>query len=177
MLLFPDIYVKSAYKIDYKTLYERGVRGIIFDIDNTLVMDNADSNTKSDNLIKSLEKMGFKVCILSNNDKARVERFMKNIKVDYTYHSRKPSPKGYIACMKKMGTDVNSTVFVGDQIFTDILGAKRAGIFAILCKKISPKEIIQIRIKRIIEVPVMALYKVKCLFSDKTEADFGRKKQ
>lgn len=148
---YPDELVDSVYVIDFNKLYNRGFRGILFDIDNTLVKHGEDATVRATNLIKDLRQAGYKVCLISNNNKERVERFNKNIQVDYIYNAHKPSTKNYLKAMKLMGTTSNNTLFVGDQLFTDVYGAKRAGMTTILSKPIDPKEEIQIVFKRYLE--------------------------
>ena len=157
---FPYEEALSAYDIDYKRLYECGFRGIIYDIDNTLTGHGAPCEKRGEKLIKSLMNMGFSVCFLSNNQKERVESFNKKIGAFYVPNAKKPSAKGYIKAMELMGTDRDNTLMVGDQIFTDIYGANRAGIYSILCGRLYPKEEIQIHLKRILEIPVIALYRI-----------------
>ena len=84
--------------------------------------------------------------------------FNEKIRVDYVYNAHKPSTKNYKKAMEIMGTDTDSTLFVGDQLFTDVWGAKRAGISNILVKPIHPKEEIQIVIKRYLERVVLHFY-------------------
>lgn len=156
---YPGEYKNSTYNIDFEILYEKGYRGVIFDIDNTLVCHNADADQQAKDLFEQLEKIGFKSCLLSNNQIERVERFNKEIGTNYIYDAHKPSTKNYCRAMEIMGTDKNTTVFVGDQIFTDIYGANRAGIATILVKPIHPKEEIQIILKRYLEKIVLFFYK------------------
>ena len=85
--------------------------------------------------------------------------FNKDIGTDYIYNAHKPSTKNYIRAMEIMGTDRTNTVFVGDQLFTDVWGAKRAGIRNILVRPIHPKEEIQIVLKRYLEKIVLYFYK------------------
>ena len=85
--------------------------------------------------------------------------FTKDIGTDYIYNAHKPSTKNYIRAMEIMGTDRTNTVFVGDQLFTDVWGAKRAGIRNILVRPIHPKEEIQIVLKRYLEKIVLYFYK------------------
>ena len=85
--------------------------------------------------------------------------FNEKIQVDYVYDAHKPSTKNYKKAMKIMNTNQENTVFVGDQLFTDVWGAKRAGITSILVKPIHPKEEIQIVIKRRLERIVLYFYK------------------
>ena len=85
--------------------------------------------------------------------------FNQEIRTNYIYNAHKPSTKNYIRAMEIMGTDRTNTVFVGDQLFTDVWGAKRAGIYNILVKPIHPKEEIQIVLKRRLEQIVLQFYK------------------
>ncbi len=158
---YPDRIEKSVYGIDFERLYSQGKRGILFDIDNTLVMHGADADKQSEELFVRLHAIGFKTCIISNNDEERVQRFNKNINTDYVYKAGKPKKSAYISGMKIMGTDRKETIFIGDQIFTDIYGAKRAGIDNILVERISDKEEIQIVLKRILEKIVLKSYRRK----------------
>lgn len=156
---YPDRYVDSTYEIDFEDLYENGYRGVVFDIDNTLVMHNADADEKAKKLFYKLEQIGLKSCLLSNNQVERVERFNKEIGTKYIYNAHKPSIKNYQRAMELMGTKRENTIFVGDQIFTDVYGANRAGITTVLVKPIDPKEEIQIVLKRYLEKIVLHFYK------------------
>ena len=156
---FPDEYMASTYVIPFEKLYEEGYRGVIFDIDNTLVPHGAPADDRARKLFKRLSDIGFASCLISNNQEARVKMFNRNIGTHYIYNAHKPSTKNYIRAMEIMGTDRTNTLFVGDQLFTDVWGAKRAGIHNILVKPIHPKEEIQIVLKRYMEKIVLHFYK------------------
>ena len=156
---FPDEYVASTYVIPFEKLYEEGYRGVIFDIDNTLVPHGAPADDRAVKLFQRLSDIGFASCLISNNQEARVKMFNKDIVIHYIYNAHKPSTKNYIRAMEIMGTDRTNTLFVGDQLFTDVWGAKRAGIHNILVKPIHPKEEIQIVLKRRLEKIVLYFYK------------------
>lgn len=159
--LFPTEYYNSTYSIDFEKYYRLGYRGIIFDIDNTLVPHNAPQDARSKELFKKLNDIGYKVCFVSNNKEPRVKSFNKDVGGSYVFKANKPSPKGYIKVMNNMGTTRENTLFVGDQIFTDIWGANNAKLHSILVKQIDKKEEIQIVLKRIIEKPIIAVYLTK----------------
>ena len=156
---YPDEWLDSAYVIDYEKLYKEGYRGLIFDIDNTLVPHGKPATKESVELFRRLHELGFETCLISNNQKPRVEPFAKAMKTRYLYNAHKPSPKNYLLAMEKMGTGLTDTVFIGDQLFTDVWGAKKAGIYSILVKPIHPKEEIQIVLKRRLERIVLYFYK------------------
>lgn len=158
---FPDEWADSTYDIDFEELYAQGYRGLIFDIDNTLVPHGAGADERAVALFSRLKGLGFRCLLLSNNHLERVEMFNKDVQVKYICDAHKPSPANYAKAMEILDTDRDSTLFVGDQIFTDIYGAKRAGIRNILVKPIHPKEEIQIVFKRKLERIVLYFYKRK----------------
>ena len=158
--LYPTEYASSTYSIDFKALYDKGFRGIIFDIDNTLVCHGKPADERCTQKIAQLTDMGFKVLFLSNNKEPRVKSFSESLPgTMYIYKAGKPSPKGYEKAMEMMETDTVDTLFVGDQIYTDIWGANKAGIYSVLVGRIGFSEEIQIHLKRIIEKPVIWEYK------------------
>lgn len=156
---YPDHDVDSAYEIDYQALYEQGYRGIIFDIDNTLVPHGAPADERAVALFRGLHEIGYATLLLSNNKPPRVEPFAEAVKALYICKANKPARAGYQAAMEKMGTDAHTTLFVGDQLFTDVWGAGRAGIETYLVKPIHPKEEIQIVLKRRLEWIVLFFYR------------------
>lgn len=156
---YPDSIEESAYAIDFSRLYRQGIRGVIFDIDNTLVEHGADADERARQLFGNLRKLGMESCLLSNNKEERVMRFNRDIGTHYIYKARKPLRCGYEQAMELMGTDLPHTLFVGDQLFTDVWGAKRMGMANILVKPIDKKEEIQIVLKRYLEKIVLFFYK------------------
>lgn len=156
---YPKEYMDSTYSIDFEKYYAMGYRGIIFDIDNTLVPHGAPADLRSKEFFKHLREMGFDYLMLSNNKEPRVKMFCDEVNGKYIYKADKPSRKGYQNAMRQMNTDVSNTLFVGDQLFTDVWGANRTGIYSILVKPINPKEEIQIVLKRRLEWIVLRAYK------------------
>lgn len=158
-MFYPNRIADSAYAIDYESLYKEGYRGIIFDIDNTLVEHDADASSKAINLMARLKKIGFQVCLISNNKEERVKRFNREINVKYIYKANKPAKSSFIKATKVMGTRIDNTVFVGDQLFTDIFGANRIGMMSYFVKPIGPEIEIQIKLKRKLERIVLKFYR------------------
>lgn len=158
---FPDITVSSTYAIDYEKLYQEGYRGILFDIDNTLVEHGREATEQAKKLFSRLQKIGFECCLISNNKKKRVHTFNETIGVHTVFNAHKPAKKGYYYAMELMNTRPENTVFVGDQLFTDIFGAKRIGLKNYLVKPIDEKEEIQIVLKRKLERIVLKEYRAK----------------
>ncbi len=156
---YPDVYLDSAYEIDFQQWYDRGYRGVLFDIDNTLVPHGAPADARSIALFRRLQKTGLKCCLISNNQLPRVKPFADAVGAFFVENAHKPSRKGFQEAMRRMGTGKADTLFVGDQLFTDVYGARRAGIFSILVKPIHPKEEIQIVLKRYLERIVLYFYR------------------
>ncbi len=155
---YPDEYLDSTYEIDFEAFYKRGMRGIIFDVDNTLVPHGAPADKRAVELFDKLHRMGYRTMLLSNNKEPRVKSFAEKVGADYLYKAGKPKRGGYLRAMERMGTKAESTLFVGDQLFTDVWGAKRSNIYAVLVKPIHPKEEIQIVLKRYLERIVLYFY-------------------
>lgn len=158
---FPDATVASTYAIDYEKLFRNGYRGILFDIDNTLVKHGDKADEKAKKLFKKLKKIGFECCLISNNKKKRVYTFNEEIGVHTVFNAHKPAKKGYYYAMDLMGTNPENTAFVGDQLFTDIFGAKRIGLKNFLVKPINEREEFQIVLKRKLERIVLKEYRMK----------------
>ena len=157
-LLYPRTWRESAYQLPYEKMAEKGIRGLVFDVDNTLAFHDAPADKKAVELFRRLHELGFKTCLLSNNKEPRVKPFSDAVGAEYIFKAGKPSVKNYRKAMERLGTKEANTLFVGDQLFTDIWGAKKAGIRTILVKPIHPKEEIQIVLKRYLEKIVLYFY-------------------
>lgn len=155
---FPYDYVDCVQAIDYRKLYRMGYRGILFDIDNTLVHHGDDSTEEIDDMFRQIQEIGLKTVILSNNNEARILRFLKNIHSLYIYDAQKPNPEGYDRAIQLLGLEKNEVIMIGDQIFTDILGANRSGIASILVKFICLPEETNYGKRRSVEKLILKLY-------------------
>ena len=158
---YPKEWLDSAYQIPWEQWKDKGICGVIFDIDNTLVPHGAPADKRAIELFDRLRSLGMKTCLLSNNKEPRVASFAAQVNSLYIYKAGKPGRKNYCKAMEKMRTDKGTTLFVGDQLFTDVYGANRCGIYGILVKPIDPKEEIQIVLKRYLEAVVLHFYKKK----------------
>ncbi len=159
-IFFPGEYLDSTYVIEFEKLAKEGYKAVIFDVDNTLVPHGEPADERAKALFASLKALGFHTMLLSNNKEPRVKSFAEEVGSRYIYKANKPSPKNYRKAMELMGTTAENTLFVGDQIFTDVMGANLAGIRTILVKPIHPKEEIQIVLKRIPEKLILFFYKL-----------------
>ena len=170
-IFFPGEYLDSTYVIDFDKLYNDGYRAVIFDVDNTLVPHDAPADERAKALFVHLKELGYSCMLLSNNKEPRVKKFNEAVQVNYIYKANKPMPGNYKKAMEIMGTTTQNTLFVGDQIFTDVMGANIAGIRTILVKPIHPKEEIQIVLKRIPEKLILFFYKIaRKVFGEKYES-------
>ena len=155
--LLPDLYLKSTYDIDFEDMYRRGYRGVLFDIDNTLVGHNAPQDERSLALLARLHELGYKTAVVSNNKLPRVSSFADPANMFYVYKAGKPLGRGYRQAIEDMGLTDGEVFSVGDQIFTDVWGANRAGLFNILVKPLGKDIGFHIYLKRILEKPIMLI--------------------
>ena len=110
-IFYPTQWLDSTYQIPFEQWYEKGCRGVIFDIDNTLVPHDAPATEEAILLFDNLRKMGFDTCLTSNNKEPRVAAFAKAVNSKYIYKANKPSRSGYLKAMEMMGTNKDTTLF------------------------------------------------------------------
>ncbi len=156
-----DFKLDSIYDLDPVLLKEKGIKGILFDIDNTLEEYAAkEPGEKSIALIRCLGEQGFRIGILSNASHKRAERFLNGFpKTDYpevlmVSKAGKPLRSGFHRLIDEMGIKPREAVMVGDQLYTDIWGGNRSGCYTVLVKPINKSiEPVFVRFKRFIEKP------------------------
>lgn len=154
--LKPDLYLNTVYDLDMNMLKSIGIKSIILDIDNTLVSwDTKEPDEKVGKFVCMLSEEGFKICILSNNTRKRVEEFNKCLNLPAIHKAVKPSKYAFRRAMKLMDATASDTAVIGDQLFTDVLGGNRMGLFTILVAPISDKEFIWTRLVRLVEKAVL----------------------
>ncbi len=152
----PNLYETSIYDIDLEKLKELGIKGFIFDVDNTIVpYDTPVPDEKVKEWFKRIKEMGFVSYIASNNNKGRVEHFAKDLGIGFMPKANKPLTKNLKQICKNMGVLPKETAMVGDQLFTDMLGGNMAGMFTVLIEQISPVEGKFIKFKRIFEKMIL----------------------
>lgn len=152
-LLRPDFYVDSIYNIDFDFLRNRGIENLVIDIDNTLMKwGSKDPDERVRELVKYLRDKNFNICLLSNSKKERVMRFRGDMDIEYySSFGRKPMKSVFLGALNRLKGKRENTCVIGDQIFTDILGGNRAGLFTILVDPIHEKEFVTTRWIRNIE--------------------------
>lgn len=151
--LYPGRMTASVYELDWENLSKK-YKGVIFDIDNTLVPHGAPADERAVGLFERIHGLGMRTMLVSNNGEGRVKPFADRLRTEYVYKAGKPKKHGYVEAMNRMGTTPKDTLFIGDQIFTDIWGANRAGMDTILTEPVDPStDEIQIVVKRWLEKP------------------------
>lgn len=159
---FPDLIVDKVQDIDLEILRNKNIKGLILDIDNTLVPSHV--KDADENAVKWIEKIkgaGFKVCIVSNASRKRVIRFNEKLKLYAIHRASKPGTKAFMKAIRLMDIKERETAVVGDQIFTDVYGGNKLGMFTILTKPIHKSEFFFIKLKRIPEKFVLRHYRRK----------------
>lgn len=158
--LIPQIHINSPYELDIEVLKKNSIEGIIIDIDNTLVpWAEKYADQRVIELVNMLKDNGFKLCILSNGTKNRVSVFNRELKLPAVHSAAKPSSAAFKKALRLLGTKPQNTAVIGDQIFTDILGGNRIGLFTILVVPQSSKEFLWTRFVRQIEKLILKKYK------------------
>ena len=151
-MLEPDYYFESVFEIPFDKLWEKGIRGLIFDIDNTLTAyDEKGPSPQTTELILRLHDMGFRLSLLTNNTKRRLASFNKDLNLPGFANALKPFAFGIKKALNDMALDFGQTAMIGDQLLTDIWVGKNAGLTTILVKPITQRDFIFVRFKRIIE--------------------------
>ena len=144
--IYPSEDIRSTYDIDFERYYKEGYRGVIFDVDNTLVPHNAPADERAKKLFKRLDAMGMQYCFTSNNKEPRVKAFCEAVGGKYyVYKANKPSIKGYETAMKLMGTDKKEYILRWRSVvYRRLWSEQKTGIHSILCNTDESKEEIQI---------------------------------
>lgn len=160
--LVPDYYFETFDKADARFLSSIGVKAILLDVDNTLEpYENPLPTEKVLSWFDDLREEGISAAIVSNNGKERIELFNQELGLIAYYKAKKPFKKRLKMAMAEIGVTAEETIFMGDQIFTDVWAARNAGIRAILVPPIKDKTDIFTRFKRLLEKPIMRRYRKK----------------
>ena len=157
MRLKPDMYKKDIYSIDYNKLKKLNIKYLFFDLDNTVIsyQDN-EPDKKIINFFNDLKNMGFKCFIFSNSHSKRLMKVKNILNIEVYYSSMKPLNKNYKEVLRKY--DKKECAFIGDQIMTDVIGAKRNGLFVIFVDRINSKEPVWTKFWRFFEYIILKNY-------------------
>lgn len=150
--LYPDLYLNSIYEIDFEKLKILGIKGLIADLDNTLVAWNEEDISKRlGKWFNQAKKHGIAICVVSNNRSSRVYTFAENFDIPAIPKARKPRRKSFNRALEILNLSPREVAVIGDQMFTDVLGGNRVGLFTILIRPITDKEFIGTKFMRKIE--------------------------
>lgn len=148
----PDEHVKSILDISPEDLQKRGIKGIITDLDNTLV--EWDRPTATPQLIKwfdEVRKHNILVTIVSNNNQQRVKSFSDPLGIPFIFQARKPMGRAFHRAIAAMGIKRNEAVVIGDQLLTDVLGGNRSGFHTILVVPVAQTDGFLTKFNRLVE--------------------------
>ncbi|AHD04855.1 YqeG family HAD IIIA-type phosphatase [Paenibacillus larvae] len=136
--LVPRLSVQSIYQIDLEKLWRQGIRGIITDLDNTLVgAKDPHATPELADWLGHVKQLGFQVVIVSNNREMRVSTFAAPLSIPFIFAARKPRNVAFHRALKMMNLRPEQTSVIGDQLLTDVLGGNRLGLYTILVQPIS----------------------------------------
>jgi len=158
--LIPDRVFPNMSDVPFDNLHDMGFKYALLDLDNTLAADHVhEPSDYTRDIISRLQRNGFTCCIVSNAKSSRSSDFAAMIPVQCISYANKPSPSGIFRALDLLCAKKEETVFFGDQIFTDIAAAKRAGIFAVLIEPYNKKEVLYVKMKRPFEKIVRSIYR------------------
>lgn len=173
---FPDKIIDSVQNLDLDELAGKKIKGIILDIDNTLVRSyTPEPDEGAIKWIQLLKDRGFMVSLVSNNTKGRVRKFNEKLKVYAVHEAVKPRRAGFLKAAELMGIKPYEIAVIGDQLFTDIYGGNRLNMYTILVSPISIHEFPFVKFKRLFEKAVMRKYREESTGLEPKRLDWKKK--
>lgn len=169
--LCPDLYVKSVVEIDLDSLQKKGYTTLLIDLDNTLLSWRA-KEISSDVVawVGRARELGYKMEIISNTLRRRVHRFADFLRIPGTSVALKPRKQVFLEAIGRMNSKPEETAVIGDQLFTDVLGGKRAGLFTILVSPVDHRELFTTELARIPERWLLGYFRKRGLFKSRSFA-------
>lgn len=159
MILYPNLYCKNVMAITMDILQKNNIKGLILDVDNTLIDIDRNMDSRVKEWVDELKKDGIKMCIVSNTNKVdKVKKVSETLDLPYFYFAKKPFKGGFKKAKELLQLEYENIAAVGDQIMTDVVGANRCKIFSILVEPISEKDIFITKVKRPIERLIINRY-------------------
>lgn len=167
-ILRPDDFARSVFDIDLDRLKDRGIKGMILDLDNTLLgWEQDEVSEEAFDWLTAVQKRGFAVCIASNGLAPRVQQIADRLALPAIPKAIKPRKKPFRQALKILNLKPSQVAVVGDQVFTDVLGGNRMRLYTILINPVSRKELRTTRMVRRVERRVIARLHRKGLLSDR----------
>nr|WP_217282437.1 YqeG family HAD IIIA-type phosphatase [Cytobacillus horneckiae] len=162
----PDQHVKTVFEVTPELLKEQGVKGIITDLDNTLVeWDRPHATPQLIKWFEELKMSDIKVTIVSNNNESRVRAFSDPLNIPFIYQARKPMGRAFKRALREMNLTQKETVVIGDQLLTDVLGGNRSGFNTILVVPVAQTDGFMTRFNRKIERRILNWFRKKGMIS------------
>ena len=159
MNVYPSLYLDSVKNINPTLLKKNNIKGLILDDDNTLIDYYRNLVDGAEKWCEELKNEGIKCIILSNSNKrSKVEEVAEKLNIDYIMFAKKPLKSGFKRALSKLELKPEEVAVVGDQLFTDVIGAKRMNMFSILVKQVGEKDIFITKLKRPIENAIIKKY-------------------
>jgi len=162
MIFEPNLYLNSIKEIKLELLADNNIKGLIIDVDNTLIDLDEKMPDKLKEWCQHLKNNNIKMCILSNTNKIeKVKKVANTLEIPFINFAKKPLKKGFNSAKDILGLEAKNIAVVGDQIMTDVLGGNRSGMFTILTKPLDKRDIFITRIKRPLENIIIKRYMKK----------------
>ncbi len=159
MMIYPKEYLNSVKDIEIELLKKHHIKGLILDVDNTLIDFDRKMLDGVETWVQNLKRSGIKFCILSNSNKVnKVKSVAEKLDIPFLYFAKKPFKKGFRKAKELLKLEAENIAVVGDQIMTDVIGANRSGMFSILVKPIQEKDYLLTKIKRPLEKVIIQSY-------------------
>lgn len=150
--LLPNEFVRSVFDVTPEKLAQLNKKGIITDLDNTLIeWDRADATEELAAWFQMMKEAGIKVIIASNNNEERVKHFAEPLGIPYIYRARKPLGQGFYKALLQLRLPREQVVMLGDQLLTDCMGAKRQKLYTMLIKPVAESDGMVTRFNRFVE--------------------------
>lgn len=158
-LLLPDYRFQKITEITAKDFAEMGIKAAALDVDNTLAPHNQPEPLEGvRQWLEEMQARGYRMVIVSNNKAARVHPFAGGLGLEYMTRAAKPLPAGFVRCAGRLGIPCRELAVIGDQIYTDILGANLCGAVSVLVAPVSLEHGWSFRARRRLEKPVLQRY-------------------
>jgi uncharacterized protein len=158
----PNQHVKSILDIHPKDLQEKGIKGIITDLDNTLVeWDRPNATPRVIKWFEEMKKNQIKVTIVSNNNEERVKSFSDPLDIAFIFRAKKPLSLAFHRATKQMNIKKEETVVIGDQLLTDVLGGNRGGFHTILVVPVAQTDGMATKFNRMVERKILNWFRKK----------------
>ena len=159
MFFYPKAYFESVKDITIEFLTKNNIKALILDVDNTILDFDKKIPEGIENWCENLKKQGIKFCILSNTNKEeKVKMVARKLNIPYFHLATKPFKRGFKKAIKLLNEKEENIAAVGDQIFTDVIGANRCNVYSILVKPIAKKDLLITKIKRPLENMIIKAY-------------------